>query len=62
MREGLPGVMPSPGEWLSRKLRSLLRLPKGQKAVTCMVIGYPAVKYRRIVPRRPLKARVLQES
>ena len=47
---------------MSRKLRSLLRLPKGQKAVTCMVIGYPAVKYRRIVPRRPLKARVLQES
>ena len=44
---------------LSRKLRSLIRIPKGQKAVTCMVIGYPAVKYQRIVPRKSLKARVL---
>ena len=44
---------------ISRKLRSLLRIPRGQKAVTCMIIGYPAVKYRRIVPRKPLKARVL---
>ena len=44
---------------LSRELRTLLSLPKGQKAVTCMVIGYPAVKYQRIVPRKGLKARVL---
>ena len=44
---------------ISRKLRNLIRLPKGQKAVTCMVIGYPAVKYQRIVPRKDLKARVL---
>ena len=44
---------------ISRKLRSLIRLPKGQKAVTCMIIGYPAVKYRRIVPRKELKARIL---
>jgi len=40
-------------------MRSLIRVPKGQKAVTCMIIGYPAVRYRRIVPRKPLKARVL---
>ena len=44
---------------LSRKLRNLIRIPKGQKAVTCMIIGYPAVKYRRIVPRKGIKARVL---
>lgn len=44
---------------ISARLRSLLRIPKGQKAVTCMVIGYPAVKYRRIVPRKGRKARVL---
>ena len=44
---------------LSRKLRDLLRIPKGQKAVTCMIIGYPAVKYQRIVPRKKLKARIL---
>ena len=44
---------------ISRRLRALIKLPKGQKAVTCMVIGYPAVKYQRIVPRKSLKARVL---
>ena len=44
---------------ISRKLRNLLKLPKGHKAITCMVIGYPAVKYQRIVPRRKLQARML---
>ena len=44
---------------LSRELRTLLTLPKGQRAVTCMVIGHPAVTYQRIVPRKGLKARVL---
>ena len=44
---------------LSRKLRSLLDLPKGHKVVSCLVIGYPAVKYRRIVPRKELQARTL---
>ena len=44
---------------LSRKLQKVIRLPKGQKAVTCMVIGYPAVKYQRIAPRKGFKARVL---
>ena len=44
---------------LSRKLRRLLALPKGRKAVTCMVIGYPAVTYQRIVPRKPANVRIL---
>ena len=44
---------------VSRRLRSMLKLPKGHKAVTCMIIGYPAVKYRRIVPRKKLQAKVL---
>ncbi|MBQ6150201.1 MAG: nitroreductase family protein [Mogibacterium sp.] len=44
---------------ISRKLRKLIRLPKGHKVVTCMVIGYPAVKYHRIVPRKPLQSRTL---
>ena len=44
---------------LSRRLRKMIRLPRGQKAVTCMIIGYPAVKYQRIVPRKGLKARIL---
>jgi len=43
----------------SPKLRRLLALPKGQKAVTCMVIGVPDVNYKRIVPRRPVHARML---
>ena len=44
---------------VSSELRELLDLPESHRAVTCMVIGYPAVKYRRIVPRKPLKARIL---
>ena len=43
----------------SGKLRKLLALPEGHKVVTCMVIGCPAVKYSRIVPRKKLKARRL---
>ena len=44
---------------LSRKLRKMLDLPRGHKVITCMVIGYPAVKYQRIVPRKPLQSRTL---
>lgn len=43
----------------SRKLRKLIRLRRGHKVVTCMVIGYPAVKYHRIVPRKPLRSNTL---
>ena len=43
----------------SGKLRKLIKLPVGRKVVTCMVIGYPAVKYQRIVPRKPLKSKTL---
>ena len=45
---------------VSEELRKLLDLPEGHKVVTCMVIGYPAVKYQRIVPRKALKAKILQ--
>ena len=44
---------------LDPKIKAALRLPKGHKAVTCMVIGYPDVTYKRIPPRKPLKLRVL---
>lgn len=44
---------------LSRKLKKLLRLPKGHKVVSCMVIGYPDVKYQRIAPRKDLQVRKL---
>lgn len=39
---------------------SPIRLPKRHKAVACMMIGRPAVKSRRIAPRKGLKARTLQ--
>ena len=32
-------------------IRKELRLPRGHKPVTCMIIGYPDVEYRRIAPR-----------
>lgn len=44
---------------LSKKLKNLLQLEKGHKVVSCMVIGYPNVKYQRIVPRKDLNLKVL---
>lgn len=44
---------------ISSKLRGMLSLPKGHKVVTCMVMGYPDVKYMRIAPRKPLQLREL---
>ena len=44
---------------VKRKLRKLLKLPKGHKVVSCMVIGYPAVKYQRIVPRKEVQVKML---
>ena len=47
---------------LDPKIRAALHLQKGHKAVTCMVIGYPDVTYKRIPPRKPLKVRVLSDK
>ena len=44
---------------ISEGLRELLELPEGHKVVTCMVVGYPSVKYQRIVPRKELKVKYL---
>jgi hypothetical protein len=44
---------------LSRKLRRLLDFPRGHSVQTCMVIGYPAVKYQRIAPKKPAHVRTL---
>lgn len=44
---------------LSPKLRRILDLPKGHKAVTCMVVGYPKVKYRRIPGRKAGNIKIL---
>ncbi len=44
---------------LSPKIKSMLNLPKGHKVVSCMIIGYPNVEYKRIAPRKPLKVNYL---
>ncbi len=44
---------------LGKRLRKLIELPKGEKVVTCLIVGYPAVNYQRIVPRKALKAKEL---
>ena len=44
---------------LSPKIKAMLNLPKGHKAVTCMVIGYPDVEYIRSAPRKPHKIQEL---
>jgi nitroreductase/NAD-dependent dihydropyrimidine dehydrogenase PreA subunit len=36
----------------NKAIREFLGLNEGQKIVNCMVIGYPAVKYQRTVPRK----------
>ncbi|MDD3141992.1 MAG: nitroreductase family protein [Lachnospiraceae bacterium] len=40
---------------ISRKIRKLLAIPKGQKVVVTLVMGYPKVKYQRSVQREQLK-------
>lgn len=44
---------------LSGKVKKLLNLPAGQKVITCMVIGYPDVKYHRIPGRKAAQVRTL---
>lgn len=44
---------------ISPRVKSMLKLPKGHKVVTCMIMGYPDVKYHRIVPRKPLNVKEL---
>lgn len=44
---------------LNPKLKSMLDLPSGHKVVTCMVIGYPNVRYHRIPGRKNIQIRTL---
>ena len=44
---------------ISPKLRRLVKLPKGHELVSCMVFGYPKVKYKRTAPRNKASVRVL---
>lgn len=43
----------------SRKIKKIMRFKKGHKAVTTLVIGYPAVKYRRTVRREKADIHIL---
>lgn len=36
----------------NKAIRDLLEIKEGKEIVTCMVIGYPDVKYKRTVPRK----------
>lgn len=40
---------------LNPKIKKMLNLKKGFKPVTCMIMGYPKVEYKRIAPRKDLK-------
>lgn len=44
---------------ISPKLRRMLSLPAGHKAITCLVIGYPNVQYRRIPGRKKINVKTL---
>lgn len=44
---------------ISPKIRKMIELPKGHKVVSCMVIGYPDVKYIRTVPRKTIQSKWL---
>ena len=44
---------------ISPKIKKALKLPRGHKVVTCLIIGYPDVNYKRIAPRKPLNAKIL---
>ncbi|CAK7079880.1 MAG: Ion-translocating oxidoreductase complex subunit B [Eubacterium sp.] len=43
----------------SRKIRKALGIPKGKKAVTTLVLGYPKVSYQRSAQREPLDIQYL---
>lgn len=40
---------------INPKIKAMLNLKPGYKVATCMVIGYPDVKYHRVAPRKELK-------
>ncbi|MBR3149648.1 MAG: nitroreductase family protein [Eubacterium sp.] len=44
---------------INPKIFHMLDLPRGHKAVTCMIFGYPEMSYKRVAPRKPLKFKKL---
>ena len=43
----------------SREIKKALGMPRGKKAVATLVLGYPAVKYQRSVPREKTDTKYL---
>jgi len=39
----------------NKKIRELLGIKEGKEVATCMIIGYPDIKYKRTVPRKSPK-------
>lgn len=44
---------------ISPKIKRMLELPKGERVITCLVIGYPDVTYIRTVPRKEAQVKWL---
>lgn len=44
---------------LNRKLLAMLEIEKGHSPVTCLVMGYPDVEYKRIPPRKKARVKML---
>lgn len=44
---------------INPKVKSALKLPKGHKAVCCLIMGYPDVKYERTAPRKKHEVKTL---
>jgi len=36
----------------TKEIRDLIQIKEGKEVVTCMIVGYPDVKYKRTVPRK----------
>lgn len=44
---------------ISHKIKKILGIPKGKKAITTLVLGYPKVHYRRSAPHKSLDVKYL---
>jgi len=36
----------------TKEIKDLLQVKEGKEIVTCMIVGYPDVKYKRTTPRK----------
>lgn len=40
---------------MNPKIGEMIGLKEGEKIISCMVVGYPRVEYKRTVPRKPAR-------